>query len=81
MGLLVLTVLLCLPMALMAEEASAAVQGEWTDFWVTRLALNLMGYASIFVPGYILIRYLRNIKYNEIAGIESGYFFGAPHSS
>jgi len=68
MGLLVLTVLLCLPMALMAEEASAAVQGEWTDFWVTRLALNLMGYASIFVPGYILIRYLRNIKYNEIAG-------------
>ena len=45
------------------------------DIWIFRLCLNLMGYATIFVPGAILIRYLRQSKYNETAG-EFVFFFG-----
>uniref|UniRef100_A0A2C9JDC4 Adenosine 3'-phospho 5'-phosphosulfate transporter 1 n=1 Tax=Biomphalaria glabrata TaxID=6526 RepID=A0A2C9JDC4_BIOGL len=41
---------------------------EWKDFWLFRLALNLLGYATIFVPGFLLIKHLKKIKYNEIAG-------------
>ena len=37
------------------------------DILIVRLFLNLMGYATIFVPGAILIRYLRQAKYNETA--------------
>jgi hypothetical protein len=39
------------------------------DFWVVRLLLNLLGYATIFVPGFLLMRYLRSIRYNETAGM------------
>ncbi|KAK0041266.1 adenosine 3-phospho 5-phosphosulfate transporter 1 [Biomphalaria pfeifferi] len=41
---------------------------EWKDFWLFRLALNLLGYATVFVPGFLLIKHLKKIKYNEIAG-------------
>ena len=43
-------------------------EGSLEDIWIIRLCLNLMGYATIFVPGAILIRYLRQSKYNETAG-------------
>ncbi|CAG5130501.1 unnamed protein product [Candidula unifasciata] len=40
---------------------------EWSDFWLLRLLVNLLGYATIFIPGYLIIRYLRRTKYNETA--------------
>ncbi|XP_059157300.1 adenosine 3'-phospho 5'-phosphosulfate transporter 1-like [Physella acuta] len=49
------------------ESTKDIVQDNWTDFWVVRLSLNLLGYATIFVPGFLLIRHFRRIKYNEIA--------------
>ena len=49
-------------------------EGSLEDIWIVRLCLNLMGYATIFVPGAILIRYLRQSKYNETAG-EPFFFF------
>lgn len=67
MGLFALSVLLSLPMALLAEEAASTPEAAWSDFWVARLCFNLIGYATIFVPGFLIIRYLRNTKYNETA--------------
>ena len=51
------------------EEGNAAgsILGEWTDFWVVRLTLNLLGYATLVVPGYLLIRYVKNTNYIDRA--------------
>ncbi|VDI57606.1 solute carrier family 35 (adenosine 3'-phospho 5'-phosphosulfate transporter), member B2 [Mytilus galloprovincialis] len=51
----------------LGEESQSGDGTHWMDFWVVRLLLNLLGYATIFVPGYLLMRYLRNIRYNETA--------------
>ncbi|RUS89657.1 hypothetical protein EGW08_002578 [Elysia chlorotica] len=45
---------------------------DWKEFWVFKLALNLLGYATIFVPGYLIISHLRRNRYNESAG--PGFF-------
>ncbi|XP_076464930.1 adenosine 3'-phospho 5'-phosphosulfate transporter 1-like [Babylonia areolata] len=49
-------------------ESSTDGEESFLDIWIVRLALNLVGYGTIFVPGAILIRYLRRVKYNETAG-------------
>lgn len=41
---------------------------NWTDIWIIRLTFNIMGYATVFIPGALLIRYLKQIRYNETAG-------------
>lgn len=41
---------------------------ELHQYWVFRLFLNLMGYATIIVPGYLIIRYIRQSTYMEKAG-------------
>ena len=41
---------------------------SYMDLWVVRLAVNLLGYATIFVPGWLMIRYLRRVRYDETAG-------------
>ena len=46
----------------------ADVQTADTDFWVMRLGINMLGYATIFVPGYLMIRYLRRIQYDKKSG-------------
>jgi hypothetical protein len=53
----------------LGEESATADGSHWMDFWVVRLLLNLLGYATIFVPGFLLMRYLRSIRYNETAGM------------
>ena len=35
------------------------------DFWLIRLLVNLLGYATIAVPAFFIVRYLRKTKYNE----------------
>lgn len=42
---------------------------EWQDFWIYHLCINLLGYATILVPGYLLIKYLKKSTYIEQAGI------------
>ncbi|KAK3093753.1 hypothetical protein FSP39_019702 [Pinctada imbricata] len=61
---------LILPCVLGTESSTEEVKGpgSYMDFWVVRLALNLVGYATIFVPGIIIVRYLRKINFNENAG-------------
>ena len=53
----------------LGEESAAGDGSNWMDFWVIRLMLNLLGYATIFIPGIMIIRYLRSIRYNETAGM------------
>jgi len=36
---------------------------EWTSFWLVRLLLNLAGYATVILPGFLFIRYIRNSGY------------------
>ncbi|KAL8610954.1 hypothetical protein ACOMHN_042570 [Nucella lapillus] len=52
----------------LSESGSTSEEGSYMDIWIVRLMLNILGYATIFVPGAILIRYLRQTKYNETAG-------------
>ena len=35
---------------------------QWKEFWVFRLLLNLIGYGTIIVPGYLIIRYVRGTE-------------------
>ena len=43
----------------------------WEDLmnsWIGHLIVILLGYATIFVPGYLLIKYFRDSKFIERAG-------------
>lgn len=48
---------------------------EWTDFWVFRITLNLLSYATVIVPGYLIIRFVRNSKYLDTASELGGFCF------
>ena len=47
-----------------AQTLLAPPPGE-TLFWLLSLLLNLIGYATIFVPGYYVIKYVRKTNYLE----------------
>ncbi|XP_078452253.1 adenosine 3'-phospho 5'-phosphosulfate transporter 1 [Lampetra fluviatilis] len=42
-----------------------SLEESWTDFWVFRLVINMAGYSTIILPGYLLIRYLKHRNYLE----------------
>lgn len=46
----------------------AELSNELLDSWVVNLFLMLLGYATVFVPGYLIIRYVKNSNYIEKAG-------------
>jgi hypothetical protein len=50
----------------LGEESATADGSHWMDFWVVRLLLNLLGYATIFVPGFLLMRYLRKLPVQSV---------------
>src|SRR6218665_1968315 len=49
-------------------------QPQWMNAWVFQLLLNLCGYASVIVPGYVLIQVVRRSRYLEKSG-ESSFNF------
>ncbi|XP_064622282.1 adenosine 3'-phospho 5'-phosphosulfate transporter 1-like isoform X2 [Lineus longissimus] len=51
-----------------AEDDTTTSHAAWADFWLFRIVLNLLGYATVFVPAALVIQYLRKNKYNEKAG-------------
>ncbi|XP_015206571.1 adenosine 3'-phospho 5'-phosphosulfate transporter 1 [Lepisosteus oculatus] len=57
-------VLVMLLPAQAAGEDSLSLN-TWTDFWLFRFILNVLGYATIIVPGYLLIKYFKSINYLE----------------
>ena len=38
------------------------------DNWVVNLIINLLGYGTVLVPGYFIIKYVRNSGYLDRAG-------------
>lgn len=46
----------------------ALITSQLNDNWLFRLSLNLLGYATIFVPGYIIYQYVKKSKYLERSG-------------
>ncbi|XP_062589021.1 adenosine 3'-phospho 5'-phosphosulfate transporter 1-like [Saccostrea cucullata] len=52
----------------LGTESTTEQGNNLVDFWIVRFLINLLGYATVFVPGYIIINYLRKIKYNETGG-------------
>lgn len=49
-------------------ENEVAAREDWMDFWLTRLLLNVLGYASVVIPAWIIIRYIRKSGYLERPG-------------
>ena len=43
-------------------------QIQWKEFWVFRLLLNMIGYGTIIVPGYLVIRYLQGSDFLKQTG-------------
>ncbi|XP_077341531.1 adenosine 3'-phospho 5'-phosphosulfate transporter 1 isoform X3 [Lithobates pipiens] len=45
--------------------AAAPAQYLWGEFWMVRFFLNIAGYGTILIPGYILIQYFKRKNYLE----------------
>ncbi|XP_030051614.1 adenosine 3'-phospho 5'-phosphosulfate transporter 1 isoform X1 [Microcaecilia unicolor] len=43
----------------------SVVLDSWTDFWLFRFFYNIAGYATIVIPGFLLIQYFRRRDYLE----------------
>lgn len=56
-------VLLLFPFTAAAEESSLLV--GWHDIWLFRFLVNMLGYSTIIIPGYLLICYFKRINYLE----------------
>lgn len=54
-----------LPAMATGEEIAPALQDSWGDFWLFRFFVNAAGYASIVVPGFLLIQYFKRRNYLE----------------
>jgi len=50
----------------------SAIPMDWADSWLFRLFVNLTGYATVIIPGYLLILYVKKTGYLDRAG---AYFF------
>ncbi|KAJ8270487.1 hypothetical protein GJAV_G00115380 [Gymnothorax javanicus] len=59
--------LMVLPVALALEDQLPALE-DWRDMWLFRFLLNVLGYATIIIPGYLLIRYIKRTSYLETGG-------------
>jgi len=51
----------------MAEGERSLLEG-WHDVWLFRFLLNMLGYSTIIVPGYMLIKYFKRTNYLDTGG-------------
>ncbi|XP_067239414.1 adenosine 3'-phospho 5'-phosphosulfate transporter 1 [Chanodichthys erythropterus] len=56
---------LCVLPGVRADAEDASLLDGWQDVWLFRLFLNVLGYATIIIPGYFLISYFKRINYLE----------------
>ncbi|XP_028295474.1 adenosine 3'-phospho 5'-phosphosulfate transporter 1 [Gouania willdenowi] len=56
-------VLLLFPFAVATEDP--AVLNGWHDVWIFRFLVNMVGYSTIIIPGYLLISYFKRSNYSE----------------
>ncbi|PWA27773.1 hypothetical protein CCH79_00000488, partial [Gambusia affinis] len=54
------------PGAVIAEDPS--LLNSWHDVWFFRFLVNMLGYATIIVPGYFLINYFKRSNYLDRGG-------------
>ncbi|XP_034018220.1 adenosine 3'-phospho 5'-phosphosulfate transporter 1 [Thalassophryne amazonica] len=64
-------VLLLFPSAVAAE--GLFLPEGWYEVWVFRFLINILGYSTIIIPGYFLIRYFKSINY-----LDTGHGFCFP---
>ncbi|XP_061742875.1 adenosine 3'-phospho 5'-phosphosulfate transporter 1 [Nerophis ophidion] len=64
-------VLLLLPGAVASEEVPSLLDG-WREVWFLRFLVNLLGYSTIIIPGFLLVRYFKRANYLETG---SGVFY------
>ncbi|XP_077568308.1 adenosine 3'-phospho 5'-phosphosulfate transporter 1 [Stigmatopora nigra] len=55
---------LILPSVVTAQEEPSLLEG-WRDVWLFRFLVNMLGYSTIIIPGYLLIRYLKRSNYMD----------------
>ncbi|PIO26336.1 hypothetical protein AB205_0100920, partial [Aquarana catesbeiana] len=62
-----LLLFLVLLLGVSAEDPppAASAQYLWGEFWMVRFFLNIAGYGTILIPGYILIQYFKRKNYLE----------------
>lgn len=53
------------PIVAASEEVPEVHLDSWGDFWLFRFLVNAAGYASILVPGFLLIQYFKRKNYLE----------------
>lgn len=51
--------------AVRADAEDSSLFFGWQDVWIFRLFLNVLGYATIIIPGYFLIVYFKRVNYLE----------------
>lgn len=56
---------LCVLPAVRADAEDSSLLWGWQDVWIFRLFLNVLGYATIIIPGYFLISYFKRVNYLE----------------
>ncbi len=55
-----------------ADIVAKVPTDSWTDFWIVRLSLNILGYGSVCLPAWLVIRYIKRSGYLERGG-ETGH--------
>lgn len=53
---------------ILVASGQSAYFHETEYAWIFRLGINCFGYASIFVPGFLIHKYVRKTKYLERSG-------------
>lgn len=68
---LIIMLLLATPIYIMAHtgDESSPPDSAFKDLWIVRLSLNLLGYAIIFAPGYLILQWIRRTNYFDRAGM------------
>ena len=67
---------LCLPLSVVGDDGDPNIleysvfdaYKSLKQFWLFRLLLNLLGYSTVIVPGYLLLRWLKNSDYLKLPG-------------
>ncbi|XP_062857060.1 adenosine 3'-phospho 5'-phosphosulfate transporter 1 [Trichomycterus rosablanca] len=57
--------LLALCGSALADAGDSPFLDGWQDMWVFRFFLNILGYSTIIIPGYFLIRHFKRTNYLE----------------
>lgn len=49
-------------------KGDTAILSSFEGSWLFRLCLNILGYATIFVPGFLIFKYVKKSNYLERTG-------------